>query len=142
MTNIKKSSTNLHAVTGFTILIAAIPAMIGWGQSELGPGSTEDADFWWLLTGMAFQLQTLSLFAARLLLSSSTKPTVGRPWLHAYVWVGILSIISAFPLYLWVSVRYSSAAVFLGSVDAALLHVQVTLATSFATTPEMKPKED
>ncbi|KAK8109306.1 hypothetical protein PG984_015107 [Apiospora sp. TS-2023a] len=115
--------------------------MIGWGQSEVGPGSTEDADFWWLLTGMAFQLQSLAIFAARLLLSSSTKPTIGRPWLHAYVWVGMLSALSAFPLYLWVSVRCSSAAMFLSSVDTALLHVQVSLA-AVATAPDIKAKED
>ncbi|KAK7960326.1 hypothetical protein PG988_011540 [Apiospora saccharicola] len=115
--------------------------MIGWGQSQLGPGSTQDADFWWLLTGVAFHLQSLTMFAARLLLSSSTKPTIGRPWLHVYVWFGMMSAPSAFPLYLWVSVRCSSADVFLSSVDTALLHVQVSLA-AVATAPEIKVKED
>ncbi|KAK8075915.1 hypothetical protein PG994_003187 [Apiospora phragmitis] len=80
------------------------------------------------------------MFAVRLFVSTS-RPAIGRMWVHAYVWVGILSALAAVPLYLWVSVRYSSAAMFLSSVDTALLHVQVSLAAS-ATTPETKTKDD
>lgn len=66
---------------------------------------------------------------------------MGRRWIYAYIFVGMLSTTSAFPLYLWVSVRYSSAAMFLSSVDTALLQVQVSLA-GLPIAPEEKSKED
>ncbi|KAK8075916.1 hypothetical protein PG994_003188 [Apiospora phragmitis] len=52
----KASFIHLHVITGFTVLLTAVPAMLGWAHSEPGPGWTEDADFWWLLAGIAFQI--------------------------------------------------------------------------------------
>ncbi|KAK6856441.1 hypothetical protein PG995_006628 [Apiospora arundinis] len=137
---LRMTSTHLHAATGLTVLLAAIPAMKGWSQSEPAPGTIKDADFWWLLAGMVFQLLSLSMFAAGLL-SGPSPATSSRFWVYAYVLVGMILSISAFPLYLWVSIRYSSAAMFLSSVDTALLQVQVSL-VAFAVAPETKAKED
>ncbi|KAK6085250.1 hypothetical protein SCUP515_01068 [Seiridium cupressi] len=125
-----------HAVTGAALVLACVPAMVAWSYSETGPGGSGDADFWWLLPSVVFQLLALAIFAIPMLTVNPPR-TKGRLWVWIYTCIGSTLTILAIPLYLWASVRYSSAATFLGNVVVALLHVQVSLA-AISSAPKRK----
>ncbi|KAK9413442.1 putative FTP domain-containing protein [Seiridium unicorne] len=125
-----------HAVTGAALVLAFVPAMVAWSYSETGPGGSGDADFWWLLASVVFQLLALAIFAIPMLTVNPPR-TKGRLWVWIYICIGSTLTIVAIPLYLWASVRYSSAATFLGNVVVALLHIQVSLA-AISSAPKRK----
>ncbi|KAM0811511.1 putative FTP domain-containing protein [Seiridium cardinale] len=125
-----------HAVTGAALVLACVPAMVAWSYSETGPGGSGDADLWWLLPSVVFQLLALAIFAIPMLTVNPPR-TKGRLWVWIYIFIGSTLTIVAIPLYLWASVRYSSAATFLSNVVVALLHIQVSLA-AISSAPKRK----
>ena len=110
------------------LVVALVPAMVAWSHSDVESGSTEDADFWWLLPSVVFQLLALATIAAPMLVVKSAR-TPGRRLLWTYVCAGAAVTVSAIPLHLWATVQYSSTAMFLSNVVVALLQVQLCLTT-------------
>ncbi|KAI0133975.1 hypothetical protein BJ170DRAFT_716280 [Xylariales sp. AK1849] len=123
------SSTTLHALTVISILLAFIPSLFGWSRSDSAPGTTEDADFWWMISNVVFQALSFLVFAIPIW-HRATLPIADNYWTWVLILVGISIALAAIPLYILVSVKYSSMASFIGSAVAALIQVQVSLAVT------------
>jgi uncharacterized membrane protein YhaH (DUF805 family) len=118
-------TVRLQALTGLVVIAASLLGMMGWSLSQIEAGSIDDADFWWLVASTTFQLLALTTFAISMA-GLRPKHSLGRRWVWIYLAAGLAFTTIPIPLYLWVSVRYSSATAFLGNVVAAFVHIQMS----------------
>jgi hypothetical protein len=108
------------------MVLAIIPAMVGWSSSETEPGATVDSDFWWLLSSAICQLLSLATFALNLW-TMQEPLLVGKRWTWLLIITGVVLTILAIVLYLSASVRLGWMAICLSNAVTAFLQVQIAI---------------
>ncbi|KAF2452282.1 hypothetical protein BDY21DRAFT_175893 [Lineolata rhizophorae] len=107
----------------FTVILAAVPGYKAWQHPPPKPGSTRDADFWFLVQGCTMQL--IGLFTIILPIALGPRMLL-RQWFWTWLLVGVNFIYSVapIPVYLHFPTEWAATIAFLGSAAQAFVTLQ------------------
>lgn len=131
--------TNYHRqqtffLTGTTLLfliIAAGLSALGFKASPAEPGTTKDADFWFLLQGSVMTLLSVVLTCIPLWKMSWLTPSAFWVWLFAIL--ATACTIASCVIYTLAPTGWSALVAFAGSFATAALTIELVLAADRAS---------
>lgn len=125
-----------------TVGIAIPTTALGWQYSTHKPGTSTDADFWFLIQSCSMVLLSLLTMALPIWKGNDLPDKNARTGLHLFMSAGAVSALIAPILYLFVPTEWSALLnVFAGAVQASAT-LRLVLAGEGMTTPSHKTKKE
>src|SRR6202007_2604109 len=95
----------------------------GYRYSEHKPGTTEDADFWFLIQASAIQMLSISMSCIPLY---NTSQLPKRVWIPLTI-IALLCTLLAIPLYTYLPTEWSNFLSMIGGSIQAFMVLQIAL---------------
>jgi hypothetical protein len=104
--------------------VAGVPIFaLGYRYSEHKPGTTEDADFWFLIQASAIQMLSISMSCIPLY---NTSQLPKRVWIPLTI-IALLCTLLAIPLYAYLPTEWSNFLSMVGASIQAFMVLQIAL---------------